>query len=170
MERARLVYHYNNGIMTMEKPQMTDLSLYTEIEFHFDQKNCYLEINKGVKMPIIDGICNIKIKALKKGTNTLRLVGDDFVIPCQPLDVFTIGDALKCDVACSLDVIKLANDLQDKVSELKKENIDLKGRLEKIESLHIEVIIDKINSIIEAINTLAERVNELEKGFDPTLV
>lgn len=163
MERAEIVYRYNQGIECLEKPQMVDLSLYDEIEFNFDKSECWLEINHGIKMPVIDGKCRVKIKHLRKATNTLRLISNYWVIPCQPLDVFMIGDALKCDVACSLDVLKLVNDLQEKV-------IELKGRLEEVEALKPAVMFDKINSLVEACNLLSERVNELEKGFDPTLV
>lgn len=159
----KLFYKNVDGIGVLQNPQMIDLSLCKKICFTFDEKNAIIEVNKLVKYALIDGECEINVRDLSKGTNTIRVICDDKIIPCQPICLFDVGDKLKCSLATSLDVLGLINTLQDKV-------VDMDKRIIEIEKTNPNEIKTKLNEVIVLSQKMQERINELEKGFDPTLV
>lgn len=159
----KLIYKTENGIGILQNPQMIDLSLTNKICFTFSEKNGIIEVNKLMKFALVDGKCEIKVRDLMKGTNTIRVICDDKIVPCQPINLFRVDDKLKCSLATSLDTLKLVNVLQDKVVELEQ-------RIIKIEKTNPNEVKDKLNEVINLANKLEERVLGLEKGFDPTLI
>jgi hypothetical protein len=110
-----------------------------------------------------DGKCEIKVKDLLKGTNTIRVICDDKITPCQPICVFDSGNKVKCTLATSLDTLELINILQTRVIELEK-------RVVEVEKTNPSEIKDKLNAVIVLTQDLQARVSELEAGFDPTLI
>lgn len=160
----QIVYRTKNGIGVLDTPQMVDHSFNDKIEFVFDVKDAVFELNNTQTFPIVKGKCVIDIRQLKKGTNLARVLSNDKVIlPCQPFTIFSIKDKMKCEVATSLDTIRVINRLQDKVQELGK-------RICEIEAANIRGMRAKIEEIIKNFNALQERVGDLEAGFDPTVM
>lgn len=158
-----LIYKTENGIGILQNPQMIDLALTDKICFTFSEKNGIIEINKISKYVLENGKCEIKVKDLLKGTNTIRVICEDKITPCQPICLFNSGDKLKCVLATSLDIIELLNTLQTRVIELEK-------RIIEIEKTNPSEIKEKLNAVIVLTQNLQTRVNELEAGFDPTLI
>lgn len=158
-----LIYETKNGIGILKTPQMIDLSLNDKICFTFSEKNGIIEVNKILKYILKDYKCEIKVKDLLKGTNTIRVICEDKITPCQPICLFNSGDKLKCALATSLDTLALINTLQTKVVELEK-------RIIEVEKTNPSEIKDKLNAVIVLTQDLQARVSELEAGFDPTLI
>lgn len=158
-----LIYETKNGIGILKTPQMIDLSYNSKICFTFSEKNGIIEVNKILKYVLKDGKCEIKVKDLLKGTNTIRVICDDKITPCQPICVFDNGNKVKCTLATSLDTLELINILQTRVVELEK-------RIVEVEKTNPSEIKDKLNAVIVLTQDLQARVSELEAGFDPTLI
>lgn len=158
-----LNYITKNGIGVLQNPQMIDLAANNEIDFTFSEKNGIIEVNKILKFKLEDGKCKIKVRELLKGTNTIRVVCEDKITPCQPICIFNSGDKLKCVLATSLDTMELINVLQTRVIELEK-------RIAEVEKANPSEVKDKLNALIVLTQDLQTRVNELEAGYDPTLI
>ena len=158
-----LIYKTEKGIGILQNPQMIDLSTNDKIRFTFDEKNGIIEVNKILKFVLKDGSCEIKVKDLLKGTNTIRVICGDKITPCQPICLFDNGDKIKCSLETSLDILKIINILQDRV-------INLEKRVLEIEETNPKEIMEKLNAVIVLTQDLQTRVNELEAGFDPTLI
>lgn len=158
-----LIYEIKDGIGILKNPQMIDLSYSGKIQFTFNGENGIIEVNKILRQPLENCKCEFRVKDLLKGTNTIRLLQDDFIIPCQPIYLYDIGDKMKCSLATSLDVLKVINTLQTRVIELEK-------RIAEIEKNNPEEVKEKLNAVIVLTQEMQERINELEKGFDPTLI
>lgn len=158
-----LNYKTEKGIGILQNPQMIDLALTDKICFTFTEKNGIMEINKISKFVVENGKCEIKVKDLLKGTNTIRVISEEKITPCQPICLFNSGDKLQCILATSLDTLELINILQSRVIELEK-------RIIEIEKTNPSEIQEKLNAVIVLTQDLQTRVNELEAGFDPTLI
>ena len=159
----KLIYKTEKGIGVLQNPEMIDLATNDKIQFTFTEKNGIIEINKILKFVLQDGVCEVKVKDLLKGTNTIRVICEDKIIPCQPICLFDSGDKIKCSLATSLDLIKIINILQSRVIEAEK-------RISEIEKTNPTEIVEKLNAIIVLTQDLQTRINELEAGFDPTLI
>lgn len=158
-----LIYRTEKGIGILQNPQMIDLSTNDKIRFTFSEKNGIIEVNKILKFILNDGSCEIKVKDLLKGTNTIRVICGDKITPCQPICLFDNGDKLRCSLSTSLDILEIINILQDKI-------INLNNRILELEKTNPKEIIEKLNAVIVITQDLQTRVNELEAGFDPTLI
>jgi hypothetical protein len=159
----KLNFKTENGIGILQNPQMIDLGLTDQICFTFSEKNGIIEVNKILKYKLENGRCEIKVKDLLKGTNTIRVICEDKITPCQPICLFNSADKIKCALATSLDTLELINILQTRVIELEK-------RIVEIEKTNPSDIKEKLNAVIVLTQDLQTRVNELEAGFDPTLI
>lgn len=158
-----LIYKEQNGMGILTNPQMVDLSSVNEICFEFDTEYAIMELNKIKKFPLVDGKCSIKIREFDKGTNTIRLVGDGKTLPCQPICVFSVYDKLHCELATSLDTLKIIDELQSKV-------VALQLRIEKLEKANPEKTRTTLNDLIRVVNTIEVRLKDLEAGYDPTVI
>ena len=158
-----LIYKEIIGIGVLQNPQMVDLSSEQSICFEFDKKYAIMELNKIKRFPLENGKCSIKIREFDKGTNTIRLVGDGKTLPCQPICVFSVYDKLHCELATSLDTLKVIDELQSKV-------VALQSKVEKLEKANPEKTRTTLNDLIRVVDTLKVRLDELEAGYDPTVI
>lgn len=151
----------NKGVGILQNPQQIDLSRFVKLCFTFDPKYNIMEINRR-RYALENGRCEIKVRELEKGTNTIRAIGDT-VLPCQPILVYDSYDKQYCTLATSIDVLEVLTQQTLKIAELEQ-------RITALETENPAETRKTLNACIKLINQLQQRLIELENNYDPTII
>lgn len=160
---VELIFEEKNGVGVLQNPQMIDLSFYSEICLIIPKRFNIIELNKVKQFIATDGRVKIKVKDLIKGTNTLRAINSNSILPLQPIMVTNVNDKLQCQLATSLDVLESIKELRSAIVEINK-------FLDVVKALDLKNVVKSVGRLIDVSNNLQERVADIEKNYDPTIL
>lgn len=157
-----LIFKEKNGIGVLQNEYYIDMSFSKFVKFNVDKHFNGLELNGKKRYEIVDGIAEIKVKDFVLGTNTLRAINNNKIIPLQPIFVSRVDDKFNCTLATNLDFMSDLKELRLQI-EMVEEFVEF------VKSMKLVDVVKKLNTLIEINNKLQERVADLEKNYDPTV-